>query len=249
MKRGLLVALAAIMFITGVVLIAKSWPSSHPQPAATQPELEPETAERAESPSVPTPRKKAIKVAGSVPVKLRFPSIKDGGKVVTVPVAAKCNWVEGNTIDPDRSRMDAACYAVGNGKPYVLPGTQAKDVAVIAGHTMKQVKGDKRQIAFNPLRQWARNRVMLRIGDSVEVYTKASQKVAKSCRLIYQVQKYWEVDKDKLATGKVSDEIWGKKTEVLPNMALFIGCKQRQGGPSLKNIVWRAKLVGTAGCG
>ena len=114
MKRGLLVALAAIMFITGVVLIAKSWPSSHPQPAATQPELEPETAERAESP-VPTPSKKAIKVAGSVPVKLRFPSIKDGGKVVTVPVAAKCNWVEGNTIDPDRSRMDAACYAVGNG--------------------------------------------------------------------------------------------------------------------------------------
>ena len=248
MRKFLLWVAIAALFLTGVALIFSSvLPRS--QPAATQPELEPETAERAESPSVPTPRKKAIKVAGSVPVKLRFPSIKDGGKVVTVPVAAKCNWVEGNTIDPDRSRMDAACYAVGNGKPYVLPGTQAKDVAVIAGHTMKQVKGDKRQIAFNPLRQWARNRVMLRIGDSVEVYTKASQKVAKSCRLIYQVQKYWEVDKDKLATGKVSDEIWGKKTEVLPNMALFIGCKQRQGGPSLKNIVWRAKLVGTAGCG
>lgn len=248
MKRGLLGVIAFILLIGGIWLITKSWPSPRPQATATQAELEPETAERAESPA-PTPRKKAIKVAGSVPVKLRFPSIKDGGKVVTVPVAAKCNWVEGNTIDPDRSRMDAACYAVGNGKPYVLPGTQAKDVAVIAGHTMKQVKGDKRQIAFNPLRQWARNRVMLRIGDSVEVYTKASQKVAKSCRLIYQVQKYWEVDKDKLATGKVSDEIWGKKTEVLPNMALFIGCKQRQGGPSLKNIVWRAKLVGTAGCG
>ena len=87
MKRGLLAALAAIMFITGVVLIARSWPSSHPQPAATQPELEPETAERAESP-LPTPSKKAIKVAGSVPVKLRFPSIKDGGKVVTVRVAS-----------------------------------------------------------------------------------------------------------------------------------------------------------------
>ena len=244
MKRGLLVALAAIMFITGVVLIAKSWPSSHPQPAATQPELEPETAERTETSTAPASNKKAIKIDGSVPVKLHFPSIKDAGNVVTVPVATRCNWVEGNTIDPDRSRMDAACYAMGNGKPYVLPGTQAKDVAVIAGHTMKLPRGGKSKIAFNPLRQWTRDRVMLRIGDTVEVYTKASQKLAESCRLVYRVDKYWEIDKGRLAGA---DEVWGKKP--MPNTLLLIGCKQRQGGPSLENVVWRAKLVGAAGCG
>ena len=240
MRKFLLWVAIAALFLTGVALIFSSvLPRS--QPAATQPELEPETAERAESP-LPTPSKKAIKVAGSVPVKLRFPSIKDVGKVVTVPVATRCNWVDGS-IDPDRTKMEAACYATKRDKPYVLPGTQAKDVAVIAGHTMKQVKGDKRQIAFNPLRQWTRDRVMLRSGDAVEVYTKASQKVAKSCRLVYQVDKYWEIDKGRLAGA---DEVWGKKP--MPNTLLLIGCKQRQGGPSLENVVWRAKLVGTAGC-
>ena len=241
MKRGLLGVIAFILLISGIWLIAKSWPSPRPQATATQ--LEPETAERIETSPTTAPSTKAVKIDSSVPVRLRFPSIKDAGKVVTVPVATRCNWVDGS-IDPDRTKMEAACYATKRGKPYVLPGTQAKDVAVIAGHTMKQIKGDKRQIAFNPLRQWTRDRVMLRSGDAVEVYTKASQKVAKSCRLVYQVDKYWEIDKGRLA---VADEVWGKKP--MPNTLLLIGCKQRQGGPSLENVVWRAKLVGTAGCG
>ena len=234
------VAIAAL-FLTGVALIVDSV-VPRTQSSVTQPELEPETAERIETSPTTAPSTKAVKIDSSVPVRLRFPSIKDGGKVVTVPVATRCNWVDGS-IDPDRTKMEAACYATKRGKPYVLPGTQAKDVAVIAGHTMKQVKGDKRQIAFNPLRQWTRDRVMLRTGDTVEAYTKASQKVAKSCRLVYQVDKYWEIDKGRLAGA---DEVWGKKP--MPNTLLLIGCKQRQGGPSLENIVWRAEFVGTAGC-
>ena len=235
------VAIAAL-FLAGVALIVDSV-VPRTQSSVTQPELEPETAERIETSPTTAPSTKAVKIDSSVPVRLRFPSIKDGGKVVTVPVATRCNWVDGS-IDPDRTKMEAACYATKRGKPYVLPGTQAKDVAVIAGHTMKQVKGDKRQIAFNPLRQWTRDRVMLRTGDTVEAYTKASQKVAKSCRLVYQVDKYWEIDKGRLAGA---DEVWGKKP--MPNTLLLIGCKQRQGGPSLENIVWRAKFVGIAGCG
>ena len=242
MRKFLLWVAIAALFLAGVALIFSSvLPRSHQ--AATQPELEPETSERAEKSPSPAPSNKAVKIDSSVPVRLRFPSIKDGGKVVTVPVATRCNWIDGS-IDPDRTKMEAACYATRRGKPYVLPGTQAKDVAVIAGHTMKQIKGDKRQIAFNPLRQWTRDRVMLRAGDTVEVYTKASQKVAKSCRLVYQVDKYWEIDKGRLAGA---DEVWGKKP--MPNTLLLIGCKQRQGGPSLENVVWRAKLVGAAGCG
>ena len=242
MRKFLLWVAIAALFLAGVALIFSSvLPRSHQ--AATQPELEPETSERAETSPSPAPSNKAVKIDSSVPVRLRFPSIKDGGKVVTVPVATRCNWVDGN-IDPDRTKMEAACYATRRGKPYVLPGTQAKDVAVIAGHTMKQIKGDKRQIAFNPLRQWTRDRVMLRAGDTVEVYTKASQKVAKRCRLVYQVDKYWEIDKGRLVGA---DEVWGKKP--MPNTLLLIGCKQRQGGPSLENVVWRAKLVGAAGCG
>ena len=235
------VAIAAL-FLAGVALIVDSI-VPRTQSSVTQPELEPETAERIETSPTTAPSTKAVKIDSSVPVRLRFPSIKDGGKVVTVPVATRCNWVDGS-IDPDRTKMEAACYATKRGKPYVLPGTQDKDVAVIAGHTMKQVKGDKRQIAFNPLRQWTRDRVMLRSGDAVELYTKASQKVAKSCRLVYQVDKYWEIDKGRLAGA---DEVWGKKP--MPNTLLLIGCKQRQGGPSLENIVWRAKFVGIAGCG
>lgn len=235
------VAIAAL-FLAGVALIVDSI-VPRTQSSVTQPELEPETAERIETSPTTAPSTKAVKIDSSVPVRLRFPSIKDAGKVVTVPVATRCNWVDGS-IDPERTKMEAACYATKRGKPYVLPGTQDKDVAVIAGHTMKQVKGDKRQIAFNPLRQWTRDRVMLRSGDAVELYTKASQKVAKSCRLVYQVDKYWEIDKGRLAGA---DEVWGKKP--MPNTLLLIGCKQRQGGPSLENVVWRAKLVGAAGCG
>ena len=242
MRKFLLWVAIAALFLTGVALIVDSV-VPRTQSSVTQPELEPETAERIETSPTTAPSTKADKIDSSVPVRLRFPSIKDGGKVVTVPVATRCNWVDGS-IDPDRTKMEAACYATKRGKPYVLPGTQAKDVAVIAGHTMKQVKGDKRQIAFNPLRQWTRDRVMLRTGDTVEAYTKASQKVAKSCRLVYQVDKYWEIDKGRLAGA---DEVWGKKP--MPNTLLLIGCKQRQGGPSLENVVWRAKLVGAAGCG
>lgn len=242
MRKFLLWVAIAALFLTGVALIVDSV-VPRTQSSVTQPELEPETAERIETSPTTAPSTKAVKIDSSVPVRLRFPSIKDGGKVVTVPVATRCNWVDGS-IDPDRTKMEAACYATKRGKPYVLPGTQAKDVAVIAGHTMKQVKGDKRQIAFNPLRQWTRDRVMLRTGDTVEAYTKASQKVAKSCRLVYQVDKYWEIDKGRLAGA---DEVWGKKP--MPNTLLLIGCKQRQGGPSLENVVWRAKLVGAAGCG
>ena len=242
MRKFLLWVAIAALFLTGVALIVDSV-VPRTQSSVTQPELEPETAERIETSPTTAPSTKAVKIDSSVPVRLRFPSIKDGGKVVTVPVATRCNWVDGS-IDPDRTKMEAACYATKRAKPYVLPGTQAKDVAVIAGHTMKQVKGDKRQIAFNPLRQWTRDRVMLRSGDAVELYTKASQKVAKSCRLVYQVDKYWEIDKGRLAGA---DEVWGKKP--MPNTLLLIGCKQRQGGPSLENIVWRAKFVGIAGCG
>ena len=242
MRKFLLWVAIAALFLTGVALIVDSV-VPRTQSSVTQPELEPETAERIETSPTTAPSTKAVKIDSSVPVRLRFPSIKDGGKVVTVPVATRCNWVDGS-IDPDRTKMEAACYATKRGKPYVLPGTQDKDVAVIAGHTMKQVKGDKRQIAFNPLRQWTRDRVMLRSGDAVELYTKASQKVAKSCRLVYQVDKYWEIDKGRLAGA---DEVWGKKP--MPNTLLLIGCKQRQGGPSLENVVWRAKLVGAAGCG
>ena len=242
MRKFLLWVAIAALFLTGVALIVDSV-VPRTQSSVTQPELEPETAERIETSPTTAPSTKAVKIDSSVPVRLRFPSIKDGGKVVTVPVATRCNWVDGS-IDPDRTKMEAACYATKRGKPYVLPGTQAKDVAVIAGHTMKQVKGDKRQIAFNPLRQWTRDRVMLRTGDTVEAYTKASQKVAKSCRLVYQVDKYWEIDKGRLAGA---DEVWGKKP--MPNTLLLIGCKQRQGGPSLENVVWRAKFVGIAGCG
>ena len=242
MRKFLLWVAIAALFLTGVALIVDSV-VPRTQSSVTQPELEPETAERIETSPTTAPSTKAVKIDSSVPVRLRFPSIKDGGKVVTVPVATRCNWVDGS-IDPERTKMEAACYATKRGKPYVLPGTQDKDVAVIAGHTMKQVKGDKRQIAFNPLRQWTRDRVMLRSGDAVELYTKASQKVAKSCRLVYQVDKYWEIDKGRLAGA---DEVWGKKP--MPNTLLLIGCKQRQGGPSLENVVWRAKLVGAAGCG
>ena len=242
MRKFLLWVAIAALFLTGVALIVDSV-VPRTQSSVTQPELEPETAERIETSPTTAPSTKAVKIDSSVPVRLRFPSIKDAGKVVTVPVATRCNWVDGS-IDPDRTKMEAACYATKRGKPYVLPGTQAKDVAVIAAHTMKQLKGDKRQIGFNPLRRVATGAVLLQRGDTLEVYTKASQKVAKSCLLVYRVDKYWEIDKGRLAGA---DEVWGKKP--MPNTLLLIGCKQRQGGPSLENVVWRAKLVGAAGCG
>ena len=51
------VAIAAL-FLTGVALIVDSV-VPHSQPSVAQPELEPETAERAESP-VPAPSKEAM---------------------------------------------------------------------------------------------------------------------------------------------------------------------------------------------
>ncbi len=234
----------ALISVGVVLLVACIIGSLQPKATVVQPPpLEPETTQHVDS-TPPSPSKRVVNIAASQPVRLRFPSIKSEGKVVTVPMDGKpCLW-NGADIDPDRSKMEYACTATRTGKPYVLPGMRAKDVTVIAGHTMKQLRGDKRQIAFNPLRQWTSGKVMLRIDDAVEVYTKASQKVAASCRLVYQVGNYWEIGKGKLASAT---EVWG--TKPMPNVLLLIGCKQRDGGASVENVVWGAKFVATAGCG
>lgn len=64
----------------------------------------------------------------SQPIEMFIPSIK-----IDAPFENASCRVKNNKIDP--ATMDKACSYTSNDKPYSQPGTNAPDIAVIAGHT------------------------------------------------------------------------------------------------------------------
>lgn len=144
---------------------------------------------------------------------------------------ADCRVVDGK-IDP--KSMDKACALTGEGYPYELPGTDAGDIVVVAGHTGAGVDA-----VFNKLYDGKAERHTVAEGDTLFVRTETSG----DDWLKYTVTDLHDPDKGALATNT---EIWG--TGPMPGRLLTISCIQPANllADSVRNAVVGWQLAGTA---
>ncbi|WP_414627433.1 class F sortase, partial [Corynebacterium sp.] len=173
--------------------------SAHAAPSATE---RPAPSASAASAIAP-PSTEAVPV--SRPVQLAVPSLG-----MDAPVEQEDCRVVGDVIDP--ASLREACAYTAPDRPYSLPGSDAPDVVVIAGHTGAGVPA-----VFNSLFDGRSNRHTVSIGDVLYVRTRESG----SNWLAYRATDLHEPRKEGLAE---SAEIWG--TGPTPGRLLTISCIQ-----------------------
>ena len=139
--------------------------------------------------------------------------------------------VVGGAIDP--KSMDKACALTGEDYPYALPGTDAEDIVVVAGHTGAGVNA-----VFNKLYDGKAERHNVAKGDTLFMRTEASGEDW----LKYTATDLHEPDKGALAANA---EIWG--TGPTPGRLLTISCIQPANplADSVRNAVVGWQLAGT----
>ena len=142
-----------------------------------------------------------------------------------------CRVVDGK-IDP--KSMDKACALTGQDYPYELPGTNAGDIVVVAGHTGAGVDA-----VFNKLYDGKAERHTVATGDTLFVRTETSGEDW----LKYTATDLHDPDKGALASNT---EIWG--TGPMPGRLLTISCIQPANllADSVRNAVVGWQLAGTA---
>lgn len=159
-----------------------------------------------------------VKIDGGIPTQLYVPRLS---KTIvfdtkTCPVVS----VDGQAmLDPDRDDFTKSCYFVNKAYPYVLPSTDAPDLAVFAGHTSR----NRENAAFNIFYDWQKREFTLKSGDEVWVKTKTSG----PRWLVYKATDF--LTPEKYAAGnKVSlmndPRVWG--TAPTPGVLVTIGCLQ-----------------------
>ena len=141
-----------------------------------------------------------------------------------------CRVVDGK-IDP--KSMDKACALTGQDYPYELPGTNAGDIVVVAGHTGAGVDA-----VFNKLYDGKAERHTVAEGDTLFVRTETSGEDW----LKYTATDLHDPDKGALASNT---EIWG--TGPMPGRLLTISCIQPANllADSVRNAVVGWQLAGT----
>lgn len=230
------------MGVVGFILTSPSPPQTLPvvpMPTSIESTSEvpaPTTTTAAGPTPSPTLTPSVVTIGGSVPTKMYVPRLKKTVLLATklCPVVSKDGQL---MLDPDRNDFTKACYFVGGAYPYVLPGTNAADIAVLAGHTSHQ----KSTAAFNIFYDWKKGVFTLKPGDEVWVQTKKSG----SRWLVYKATDLL-TPKKYAASNKVSllndPKVWG--TAPTPGVLLTIGCLQSKniGQPSSENIVIKWKF-------
>ena len=143
---------------------------------------------------------------------------------------ADCRVVDGK-IDP--KSMDKACALTGESYPYELPGTDAGDIVVVAGHTGAGVDA-----VFNKLYDGKAERHTVAKGDTLFLRTETSG----DDWLKYTATDLHDPDKGALAGNA---EIWG--TGPMPGRLLTISCIQPANllADSVRNAVVGWQLAGT----
>ena len=144
-------------------------------------------------------------VASSRPVEMRIPAVGLDAKFES----GDCRVVDG-ALDPES--LGRACAYTAADKPYVLPGSDAEDIVVIAGHAAAGVSA-----VFDKLYDPAAEAHTLAAGDEMFVRTEASGQ----WWLRYVATDLHEPTKDALA-GDVA--IWGSGP--MPGRLLTISCIQ-----------------------
>ena len=144
---------------------------------------------------------------------------------------ADCRVVDGK-IDP--KSMDKACALTGESYPYELPGTDAGDIVVVAGHTGAGVDA-----VFNKLYDGKAERHTVAKGDTLFLRTETSG----DDWLKYTATDRHAPDKGALAGHA---ELWG--TGPMPGRLLTSSCIQPANllADSVRNAVVGWQLAGTA---
>lgn len=143
-----------------------------------------------------------------------------------------CQYKNG-AIDP--STLSEACVYTAEDRPYSLPGTNAPDIVVVAGHAAAGVPA-----IFDKLYDPGNERHSVTIGDALYVRTEASG----DRWLKYQATDLHEPEKTALSQ---SQDIWG--TAPIPGRLLTITCIQPANpfAPSVKNAVVGWQFQGVVG--
>lgn len=118
--------------------------------------------------------------------------------------------VKDNKINPDS--MNKACTYTAEDKPYSLPGTDAQDVVVVAGHTGAGVPA-----VFNNLYDGSADEHKASVGDKLYLRTQNSGEQW----LVYTATDLHDPSKDGL---EQDESIWG--TDAQPGRLLTISCIQ-----------------------
>lgn len=214
--RRLVALLIVILVIrAGAKALLHDAPSDLPPPEPTQ------TTSVAAEPR----RQAASSIAQARPVEMVVPvlGLRAGFE------QADCRVVDGK-IDP--KTMDKACALTGEGYPYALPGTDAGDIVVVAGHTGAGVNA-----VFNKLYDGKAEHHNVAKGDTLFMRTESSGEDW----LKYTATDLHEPDKGALAGNA---EIWG--TGPMPGRLLTISCIQPANplADSVRNAVVGWQLAG-----
>lgn len=209
---GLLAASAAII----VALLALSfWPIDSTPPPPDDLEVNEVQADR--SPVIAPAAAKEMAIP-SIGVRAKF---EDGA----------CRVKDG-AINPET--MDLACTYTAKDKPYSLPGTNARDIVVIAGHTGAGVSA-----VFNKLYDGAADRHTVSVGDKLYIRTASSG----DNWLVYAATDLHNPSKEGLSNDS---SIWGEGA--MPGRLLTISCIQPANPlqAAVKNAVIGWKYQGTS---
>lgn len=140
-----------------------------------------------------------------------------------------CRLKDG-AIDP--STLSEACVYTADDRPYSLPGTDASDIVVVAGHAAAGVPA-----IFDKLYDPSNDHHTVTIGDAMYIRTEQSG----DRWLKYEATDLHEPEKTALAQ---SEEIWGSGP--MPGRLLTVTCIQPANpfAPSVKNAVVGWQLQG-----
>lgn len=147
----------------------------------------------------------AVEVEPSRPVEFAIPALGLRAGIDAEP----CRLTDG-ALDP--VNMDTACYYVADDRPYSLPGSDAPDVSVLAGHA-----ASGRAAVFDDLYDAAADTFTPEKGDELLVRTEAGG----DKWLVYEAVDFHSMDKASLGGD---EDVWG--TGPVPGRMLTISCIQ-----------------------
>jgi hypothetical protein len=244
LRRSLLTMGALVILLLAVVVYVMTTPNDIKPPvvlpvttSSVPPTTQSPTTSPAPTPSVTTSTR--LVIDGSAPTELYIPRLK---KTIDLSKAVcPLSTVNGEVmLDPDRNDFTKACYFVNKEYPYSLPGTDAPDIAVLAGHTSRLLPS----ASFNVFYDWRKAQFTVRKDDELWGKTAKSGKhwlVYKAADLL--------TPKKYAASGSVSlmndPAVWG--TAPTPGVLVTIGCLQPKeaGKHSSENIAikWQFSRV------
>lgn len=181
--------------------------------------------EEQEVASPPSSSQAADQVAVSRPIEMTIPKVGLHAEFEK----NDCLFKDG-AIDP--STLSEACVYTADDRPYSLPGTDASDIVVVAGHAAAGVPA-----VFDKLYDPSNEHHTVTVGDALYIRTEQSG----DRWLKYEVTDLHEPEKTALAQ---SQEIWGSGP--MPGRLLTLTCIQPANpfAPSVKNAVVGWQLQG-----